>query len=145
MSEFPEQIYRHSTYSTVRAWRERHGRYRLVGSRCLDCHQAWFPRRTVCGKCNSRNLEDYQCSHRGEIVCHWANAIPGLALLGYGEQVPRVAAIIRLDDGLHVLSEVIDAPPEAIEDGMGVRLVVRKQKRESNSNWMYGYKFVLDG
>lgn len=147
MSEFSgEQIYRNATYSSIRTWQERKGRLRLVGSRCKDCGQLWFPRRGkgVCGKCNSRNLEDYECSHTGRILYHWCNAF-FLTPTGYGEwgMNKRVSALIELDDGVHIFSEIVEAEPEEIQDGMRVEMVVRKHRRESNGNWFYAYKFVL--
>ncbi len=142
MTEFPEQIYRHATYSTIRAWRGRHGRYRLVGSRCQGCGQIWFPPRSVCTSCTSRELEDYECSHEGEVVCHWDNSFWGGAVMGYGEIIPSTPVVVRLKDGVHIVSQVIEISPQEIYDGMPVRMVLRKHKRESNSNWMYGYKFV---
>lgn len=87
-------------------------------------------------------MEEYECAHQGEVLCHWENIFRGVALMGYAEQVPRVPAVIRLNDGVHILSEVIETSPQDVYDGMPVRMVLRKQKRESNSNWMYGFKFV---
>ncbi len=140
--QFPEQIYRHATYSSVRAWRERLGRYRLVGSKCTSCGQLWFPRRSVCAKCSSRDLESYECSHEGEVVCHWENIAKGAVPMGYGEQRPRIPTVVKLTDGVHVFTEIIETSPEEVYDGMAVKMVLRKQKRESNSNWTYGYKFI---
>ena len=145
MSEFPEQIYRHATYRITKMWRERKGRYRLVGSRCKDCGQLWWPRRmgNVCSKCNSRNLEDYEFSHEGELIAHWEN-VGIFPLMGYAEYgSTRISAIVKLKEGVFVApTEIIECPPDQIKDGMRVRMVVRKQKRESNGNWMYGYKWV---
>jgi len=55
----------------------------------------------------------------------------------------RVSALIELDDGVHIFSEIVEAEPEEIQDGMRVEVVVRKHRRESNGNWFYAYKFVL--
>ncbi len=147
MSEFSgEQIYRNATFSSTRTWRERKGRLRLIGSCCKDCGQLWFPRRGkgVCGQCNSRNLTDYECSHTGRILYHWHNAF-FFTPTGYGEWGvnKRVSALIELDDGVHIFSEIVEAEPEEIEDGVRVEMVVRKHRRETNGNWFYAYKFVL--
>ena len=37
MSQFQEQIYRHTTASATRSWRERRGRYLIEGTRCKNC------------------------------------------------------------------------------------------------------------
>ena len=117
-----------------------------MGSRCNACGRIWFPRRGqgVCGTCNSRDLEDYECSHTGKIAYHWVNAFFN-SITGYGEWGVnrRVPALIELDNGAYVFSEIIEAEPEEIEDGMRVEMVVRKHRRETNGNWFYAYKFVL--
>jgi len=42
-------------------------RPRLLGSRCLDCDEVFFPRRHVCAKCLSQRLEDLELGPRGRL------------------------------------------------------------------------------
>ena len=141
--QFTEQIYRHTTASVTRAWRERRGRYLLEGTRCKNCGELHFPRRTVCANCNSRDLEP--CIHPGTgtikavNVCWTATGVH----IGYGENIPRISTFITLDDGVTVMAEVTETPLEKIVSGARVKMVLRKLHRESNSNWLYGYKFVV--
>lgn len=146
MSEFASEWIDHDMiYTSYRAWRERLGRYRLAGSKCRSCGQIWFPKRHgVCGKCNSQDLADYECPHEGVVAEYtvWDTpytSLNGTQLFGAGN---RVVAMIRLDDGLHVWSDLEDCDPKKVKVGMRVRMVVRKWMRESNGNWLYGYRFV---
>ncbi len=143
MSQFQEQIYRHTTASATRSWRERKGRYLLEGTRCKSCGAIHFPRRTACAECNSRDLEPYRHPFTGMIVeaniCWQATGVH----IGYGERIPRVSTVIQLDDGVCVLAEVTETPIEKIVPGARVEMVTKKLHRESNSTWMYGYKFVV--
>ena len=146
MSEFVSEMMDHQgIYTTFKAWRERLGRYRLMGSKCKSCGQIWFPaRHGSCGKCNSQDLEDYQCAQEGVVSEIFIKDNPFNDLAGtelYGRQ-KRVPALIKLDDGVYVWSEVNDCPIEHVKVGMRVMAVFRKWLRESNSNWQYGYKFV---
>lgn len=144
MSQYPEQIYRLVTPSVLKQWREHGGKYRLEGTKCTECGSLWFPRRAVCGKCHSLNVETYACPHTGTIAEASINDIPILAFVGHGESIPKYSVMVKLDDGLHVLSEVVDADdPEKIAVGKRVKMVLRKARREGNSNWAYVYKFVL--
>lgn len=142
-TEFPEQIYRHTTASVVRSWRERRGRYLLEGTRCKTCGALHFPRRTVCSYCNGRDLEPYKHPKTGTIkaanICWTATGVH----IGYGENIPRISTIIQLDDGVNVLAEVTETPLEKIVVGAKVKMVLRKLHRETNSTWMYGYKFIV--
>ena len=146
MAEFSSEWIDHDMiFHTFRAWRERLGRYRLLGSKCRNCGQIWFPQRHgVCGKCNSSDIEEYQCAQEGIVEEYMIKDNPftdlsGTHLHGRGK---RILAMIKLDDGIHVWSDLEDCPPESVNVGMRVQMVTRKWMRESNSNWQYGYKFV---
>lgn len=141
MSEFREQVYRHATYSSVKSWRERLGRYRLVGSRCAQCQAVYFPRRLNCPQCEGRKMEPYQCAHTGTVVVGWPQ-VNLIRLLGYADLPQRYVCIVRLDDGLHIETEIVDVTSEKVRAGLRVGLVFRKLRRESNGNEQYGYKFT---
>jgi 2-acetylphloroglucinol acetyltransferase len=146
MSQNPEQIYRLTTPSILRQWREHGGKYRLEGTKCTECGSTWFPRRAVCGKCHSLKVETYACPHTGTIVANEVNNFFVLTFLGYGENMPKYSAMVKLDDGLHVLGEVVDVKnPEDIQPGKRVKMILRKQRREGNTNWAYVFKFTLTG
>lgn len=145
---FPEPLYRHGVYRTTKMWRQRRERYRLLGSRCKSCGQLWWPRRSagVCGKCNSRDLEDFEFSPEGEVFICFAETskFPYPVLQGYevyGDS--RIHAMIKLKEGVYLgPTEIVDCSPEQIKEGMKVKMVTRKLRRESNGNWMYGYMWV---
>ena len=141
MSEFREQVYRPATYGSVKSWRERHGRYRLVGSRCVQCEAIYFPRRPSCTRCEGQKMTPYQCSHTGTVVTIWSQ-INLTRLLGYSDLPTRYVALVKLDDGIHIETEVVDIASDQSKTGLRVRLVFRKLRRESNGNEMYGYKFT---
>lgn len=140
MTENRDQIYRHATYGAVKSWRERRGRYRLEGSRCPGCGAVFFPRRPSCRRCRSRKLEAYDCSPTGTLVVAWPQ-VPLARLLGYADLPKRFVGIVRLDDGLHIETELVEVTRELAKPGLRVAMVVRKLRRESNGNEMYGYKF----
>jgi uncharacterized OB-fold protein len=144
-SEFPEIIPKLESYSCLKTWRERLGRYRIMGSRCKKCGEIWFPSRKglMCPVCYNREMDDHECAHAGEITEHNAEVM-GYPAMGYGELAPRNIVMIKLDDGVHILSEVVDASAEECKTGTRVKMVLRKHRREDSGNWLYGYKFVLE-
>lgn len=141
MSEFRDQVSRHATYGSVKSWRERHGRYRLMGSRCSRCHAIAFPRRPSCHRCQCRKMEPYQCSHTGTVVSVWPQ-VNLVRLLGYADLPQRFVGIVQLDDGVHIETELVDITSETARVGLRVHLVFRRLRREGNGNEMYGYKFA---
>ncbi|CAM3775794.1 hypothetical protein VA7868_02538 [Vibrio aerogenes CECT 7868] len=142
MSQYPEQIHRLNTASMLREWREHGGKYRLEGTRCQHCGATFFPRRAVCSHCHESGLEVCRFPHEGTIEVMQDADIPVLALMGYGEMMPRHIAMIRLTDDIVIAGEIVDvASEDELEPGARVEMVVRKQVRESNLAWQYAYKF----
>lgn len=139
MSEQP--IYRSAVYSSIKNWRERKGRYQLMGSKCNDCGRCYFPRRINCKHCFSRNLAPYEANCTGTVQAIWPQ-VSLVRLSGYANLPQRYIAVIQLDDGIAVEAEVIDLNDEDAQNGLRVEMTLRRLKRESNGSWLYGYKFV---
>jgi uncharacterized OB-fold protein len=88
-------------------------------------------------------MEPYECAHTGEIVVAALDDM-GFPAWGYGDNLPRHMVIVRLDDGVHVMADVVDVDdPERVAPGARVRMVLRKHRREDTGAWVYGYRFVL--
>lgn len=134
-------IARVETHNTVRAFKEKAGRLRLVGSICPECGEKWFPRRFTCPKCHSRKLEDYQCADTGIVETSWTDTM-GFPCIGYEDIDDRVVAMIKLDDGIHLIGELVETNA-TVPVGTRVRKVIRLQKRDDTGNLMYGYKFEI--
>ncbi|KEK15821.1 Zn-ribbon domain-containing OB-fold protein [Limosilactobacillus reuteri] len=139
-----EQLSNPTIESSLKDWREQGGLTRLEGSRCLNCNELFFPRRTVCPVCHQQKLIPYRFSGKGTIVNIEINNIPQVAIFGYREISPRYLAIIRLDEGVNILGEIIECDKADSLLNKTVHMVIRKQSRSSNTSWKYGYKFKLD-
>ena len=145
---FPEPIYRHGIMRTTKPWRLKKQRYRLIGSKCKDCGQIWWPARKVCGKCNSRNMEDYALSHTGKLLVHhygpmawFLDPIQGFGVYG----TDRVMSMVKLDEEQDVYitpTDMCDCDPESVRDDINVNMVFRKLRREPNGNWNYGFMWA---
>jgi uncharacterized OB-fold protein len=133
-----DPIYRTTTASPARAWRQRGGRYRLAGTRCDPCELDFFPRRRVCPQCHSRELAHVAMPTNGTIVAAAEDHSP---LIGHAGRAHRPFAIVRLDGGPAILTELVDIAPDQLAPGTAVELVVRKWRREANGLYQYGYKF----
>ena len=145
--QFPEQFVRWDTFSSALWHRTRAGRYRLEGTECTHCGAKYFPPRTglICPACHARAMAPYQCAQQGEIAAVALDDV-GFPAVGYGDAMPRVQAIVRLDDGIHVMTDIIQvADASAVQPGARVTMVLRKHKREDTGAWVYGFGFVLDG
>ncbi len=143
-NEFPEMIPRTECHSTRRTYRTKDSRYHMKGSYCTDCGEKYFPPRQGlrCPNCGGRDLQDYYPPKRGEVLTSWKDDV-GYPATGYTDFPPRTIVVVKLDDGLHIISEVVEMEGELVEKGTPVKMVIRKHKREDTGNWVYGYKFAL--
>jgi uncharacterized OB-fold protein len=124
--------------SIPRYWREIKPRYRLLGKECTKCGGKYFPARTVCS-CGSKEFKDYKLSENGKVVTWTVIRNPPI---GYEAYRPYVVALIELEDGLRILSQVVDVNPEEVIAGLAVEAVFRKVKEDGKTGIIqYGYKF----
>jgi len=97
----------------------RHGELRL--QRCKDCRHVWYPAGTNCPKCLSTSFEWGPMSGRGTvwsfIVYHhcWHR--------GFEKEIPYNVALIQLEEGPIVITNIVDVKNEAIKVGMPVKVV----------------------
>ena len=125
--------------SVPRYWRESKYRYRLIGQKCAACGRTMFPRSGVCAVCGSGNLEDVTLAQTGSVVTWTVVQNPPE---GYQKYTPYVVALIELDDGVQVLSQLVDIEPRAVKPGMRVEAAFRRVKEDGASGIIeYGYKF----
>jgi 2-acetylphloroglucinol acetyltransferase len=144
--QFPEQYVRWDTFSSALWYRNKAGRYRLQGTRCTNCGEKFFPPRIglICPACHERTMEPYECAHEGEVIAVALDDV-GFPAVGYGDAMPRIQAIVRLDDGIHIIVDIIQvASPAEVQVGARVKMVLRKHKREDTGAWVYGFGFTLD-
>jgi uncharacterized OB-fold protein len=130
--------------SVPRYWRETKYRYRLVGEICAGCGKVLFPRSAVCPGCGSVDLEEVGLRGTGSVVTWTVVRNPPE---GYEKYSPFVVALVELDDGVRLLSQVVDVEPDEVESGMRVEAAFRRVKEDGASGIIeYGYKFrpVID-
>ena len=124
--------------SVPRYWRNEVPRYRLQGEKCTQCGAKYFPARPVC-TCGSTEFKPYKLAERGEVVT-WT--VISNAPIGFQKYVPYAVALIELEDGCKLLSQVVDISHEDITAGLKVEAVFRKIKEDGEEGIIqYGYKF----
>jgi uncharacterized OB-fold protein len=111
-----------------------------VGSRCADCGGEFFPPVYRCRKCGSEKVVDREMPQTGQIVTYTQLHEP---LPGFEAQAPFYLAVVKLDNGAKVLTQIVDSPAEAIRTGAKVRATVRRARVDGDSGQIvYGFKFV---
>jgi len=91
---------------------------RLLIQRCNACDQWQYYPRPFCKRCWSEDLEWAEASGKGTIYTF--SIVRRNDLPPFGDRVPYVPAIIDLEEGPRMMSEVVDAALESIEVGQAV-------------------------
>ena len=92
-----------------------------------------------CRKCGSESIADREMPQSGKIVTYTRLHEP---LPGFEAQAPFYLAVVKLDNGTRVLTQIVDSPDESVRTGARVRAVVRRAKVNGESGQIiYGYKF----
>ena len=128
-----------------RFWRELDSRYNLVGSYCKITKTYHYPKRSFnpdAGRDSIGNMVDYQFNGTGTII---SSTVVHQAQSGYEMFGPYCMAIIELEEGPRLTSQVVDCDPITVKPGMKVKSVFRKLGEDSESGILhYGTKFIID-
>ncbi|TAK52716.1 MAG: Zn-ribbon domain-containing OB-fold protein [Gammaproteobacteria bacterium] len=86
--------------------------------RCGDCgHWVFYPRRH-CPRCASSALDWHEVSGQGRLLSYTIARVPPLPEFSGPE--PVVLAVVELDEGVHINTNLVDVAAEAIAIGMRV-------------------------
>ena len=88
----------------------------LVG-KCGDCGEYHFYPRLICPHCNSDNTEWVPAKGTGAIYSH--------STMRRGVPTPYTIAYVTLDEGVSMMTNIVDCDPDSLKIGDKVKLVFR--------------------
>lgn len=95
--------------------------HKLMIQRCKDCGTFVHPPRPCCPNCNSFSREWVQSSGKGKIYS-WVTVI--YDKVGYpGMMCPHSIVLVDIEEGVRLITNVVDMKPEDIYIGMPVEVV----------------------
>jgi uncharacterized OB-fold protein len=89
---------------------------RLVIQRCTECGALRHPPRPMCPRCNSLSWDAVPASGRGTVFSFVMPQHPQYPWFEY----PYVVALVELDEGTRIVTNLVDVAPEAVTIGMPV-------------------------
>ena len=89
--------------------------------RCTDCGTWRHVPREMCAECGSFNAEWAKSSGHGTLFT-WTTVVRALHP-AFQQDTPYAPVVIEMDEGVRLLSTVIDCPPEQLQIGMPVEVV----------------------
>jgi uncharacterized OB-fold protein len=125
---------------SARYWREIPQRYRYEAAKCAGCGKVFFPPRLVCNSCRGREFTKVTLAQTGTVETF---TVIHVAPSGFSDQTPYAVGIIKLDDGVKLTAQIVDAELDKLSIGDRVRLEFRRMNQDGESGIIfYGYKFV---
>ncbi len=99
---------------------------KLVIQKCSDCDNTQFYPRVLCTACNSRSLGWIESSGNGTLFTFSIVHLPPHP--GFAPDTPYIAAIVELEEGVKMPSQVIGIEPEPdfLRIGMPLEVVFEK-------------------
>lgn len=92
---------------------------RFMLPRCENCGRFHFYPRPVCPHCYGARIAWAEASGRGEVYSH--STVHRAPSPAFKDDVPYVIAIVKTDEGPHLLSRVVGVAPETVHIGMRLR------------------------
>ena len=90
----------------------------LIIQQCAKCERLHHPPRPMCPKCHSVTMRGAKMSGAG-VVYSWCVPVHPPA---FGFPMPPIVALIDLEEGPRVLSNVVGIDPQKMKNGMEVRV-----------------------
>lgn len=88
----------------------------LVTQRCASCHEVRHPPRPMCPHCHSLDWDELALSGRGEVYSYSLLHHPQNPRFDY----PVIAVLIDLDEGVRLVSNLVDIDPGDVRIGLPV-------------------------
>lgn len=103
---------------------------KLLIKECRSCGKAFFYPRNACPRCWSSETEWREASGRGTVytftVVHQNDLPP------FRDRLPYVVAVVELDEGVRMTSNIEECRPEHVRCGMPVRVAFRTEARSED-------------
>lgn len=92
----------------------------LLLQRCVDCNNLQHYPRSICTSCWSEDLVWQSASGLGRVWTFTVVGIPGHA--AWGSEVPYILALVELDEGPRLMTNIVGCDPAGVACGQRVSL-----------------------
>ncbi|MGE0217722.1 Zn-ribbon domain-containing OB-fold protein [Mycolicibacterium sp.] len=94
--------------------------------KCLECDEFYFYPRPFCPNCFSEKVEWQAVSGRAKLASYVINYRP---LPPFKRDEPQIIALVTLDEGPRLCTNIIDVEPDPANLPLGLELTVRFEER----------------
>lgn len=126
--------------SPMKIWRKYANRYRLAGSQCEKCGHKSYPPVMLCPECSGTKLKEYVFPDKATLVT-WS--VVNNPPKGFEFAAPITVAIIQLEAGERITTQLVDCDPKKLKFGLKLKPVFRKIFADGEAGIIhYGLKFT---
>lgn len=126
--QIPRPLPRPSPFS--RPFWEAARRHELIIQRCSPCQTHIFYPRYNCPHCGSRDLEWVKASGRGKVYTYTVARRPTYP--AFADRVPYVIAIVQLEEGPRLTTNIVDCDPDSVRIDMPVEVTFEDVNEETS-------------
>jgi uncharacterized protein len=121
VTEYTKPLPRPLSPELTRPFWEAAKRHELVMPRCKMCAHLFFYPRSECPRCLSTNLEWVQVSGRARL--HSFTVVQQPANAAFRDDVPYVYAVVQLDEGPRLVSNIVQCDIDALRVDMPLEAI----------------------
>jgi uncharacterized OB-fold protein len=100
--------------------------HKLLLQQCRACGHIQFYPRSLCTACSSDQLEWSAADGTGTVYSY--STVYRALLPGFEDDVPYVVAMIELDEGVRLVSQIIYCEPEEVFIGLRVSVIFEEAR-----------------
>lgn len=117
----------------------------LIGSRCKDCGEHFFPVQKGCANCSSTNLSTVELGNQGTL---WTWTIQGfMPKSPYNSDetaetfTPFGVGYVEMPCGVKVEARLKENTPESLNIGMPMELIIEPLRTDEHGNQIINFAF----
>ena len=96
-------------------------KHKLLIQECSDCKEKIFYPRKACPECWSSNLGWSEASGKAKVYTYTVTM--DMVEPKFAPDLPYVLALVDLEDGIRMMTRIVECDPEDVEIGMDVEVV----------------------
>jgi len=97
---------------------------KLIIQKCKDCGKHIFYPRIACPHCSSDSVEWINASGKGTVYSF--TVVESNSPSAFVNDIPYVVAVVRLDEGVQMLSNIVGCDPDAVRFDMPVEVTFER-------------------
>ncbi len=102
--------------------------HQLMIQQCKDCNHYQFYPRILCTECMGQNVEWIKASGRAEVISFTVVRRP--VSKAYADETPYLVALIKLEEGPNLMSNIVECEVDSANIGMPVEVVFEDWSEE---------------